>query len=156
MKYYHVFGRKCYILADRDLRTKLDPKSDEGIFLGYSTNSRSYRVFNTRTEVMMESINVMVDESIKEAYVTKDVETSIPMNDVSEDNAEPSANLESEVRKHADKGPSIRIQKDRPKDLIIGNFNGGVTKISREMVSNACFVSKFEPKNVKEALTDEF
>lgn len=24
------------------------------------------------------------------------------------------------------------------------------------MVSNSCFVSKFEPKNVKEALTDEF
>jgi hypothetical protein len=37
---------------------KFDSKSDEGIFLGYSTNSRAYRVFNKRTETVMESINV--------------------------------------------------------------------------------------------------
>jgi len=41
---------------------KFDSKSDEGIFLGYSTNSRAYRVFNKRTETVMESINVVVDD----------------------------------------------------------------------------------------------
>ncbi|KAK2453398.1 gag-protease polyprotein [Trifolium repens] len=35
VKYFHVFGSKCYILADREQRRKMDPKSDEGIFLGY-------------------------------------------------------------------------------------------------------------------------
>jgi len=49
VKYFHVFGSKCYILADRDYRRKMDPKSDEGIFLGYSTNSRAYRVYNSKT-----------------------------------------------------------------------------------------------------------
>jgi hypothetical protein len=39
-----------------------DSKSDEGIFLGYSINSRAYRVFNKRTETVMESINVVVDD----------------------------------------------------------------------------------------------
>ena len=43
-----------------------------------------------------------------------------------------------------------------PKELIIGDPNRGVTTRSREIVSNSCFVSKIEPKNVKEALTDEF
>lgn len=57
-----------------------------GNFLGYSTNSRAYKVFNPITKVMMESINV-VDDSIKEAYVTEDVGTSILMNDVLEDTA---------------------------------------------------------------------
>ena len=52
--------------------------------------------------------------------------------------------------------PSIRIQKDHPKDLIIGDPNSGVTTRSRENISNSCFVSKVEPKNVKEALTDEY
>jgi hypothetical protein len=37
---------------------KFDHKSDEGIFLGYSTNGRAYKVFNKRIETMMESINV--------------------------------------------------------------------------------------------------
>jgi hypothetical protein len=41
---------------------KFDSKSDKGIFLGYSTNSRAYRVFNKRIETIMESINVVIDD----------------------------------------------------------------------------------------------
>jgi hypothetical protein len=44
---------------------KFDPKSDEGIFLGYSTNSRAYIVYNTITKTMMESINVVIDYEIR-------------------------------------------------------------------------------------------
>src|SRR4051812_43910251 len=62
VKYFHVFGSKCYILTYRDQRRKMDSKSDEGIFLGYSTNIGAYRGFNIRTQVMMESINVVVDD----------------------------------------------------------------------------------------------
>lgn len=54
------------------------------------------------------------------------------------------------------KEPSIRIQKDHSKELIIGDLNIGVTTRSRESISNSCFVSKVEPKNIKEALIDEF
>lgn len=39
VKYFHVFGSKCYILADREQRRKMNPKSDEVIFLGYSTKT---------------------------------------------------------------------------------------------------------------------
>nr|GEZ28937.1 reverse transcriptase domain-containing protein [Tanacetum cinerariifolium] len=38
-------------------------KGDECIFVGYSTQSRVYRVFNKRTRVIMESIHVNFDES---------------------------------------------------------------------------------------------
>lgn len=62
VKYFHVFGSRCYILADHEQRRKMDPKSDEGIFLGYYTNNRAYRVFNSRTKVMMDSINVVMDD----------------------------------------------------------------------------------------------
>nr|GFC55476.1 hypothetical protein [Tanacetum cinerariifolium] len=37
-------------------------KGDECIFVGYSTHSRAYRVFNKRTRVIMESIHVNFDE----------------------------------------------------------------------------------------------
>lgn len=49
-------------MHDRDYRQKLDTKSDEGIFLGYSTTSRAYRVFNKRTHFVMESIDVTIKE----------------------------------------------------------------------------------------------
>jgi hypothetical protein len=56
----------------------MDPKSDEGIFLGYSTNNRVYRVFNSRTKVVMESINVVIDDLFTDrvANVEPDVGTS--------------------------------------------------------------------------------
>ncbi|XP_024200303.1 uncharacterized protein LOC112203592 [Rosa chinensis] len=58
-----VFGSPCYILRDREQLGKFDARSDDGIFLGYSTNSRAYRVYNKRTRIVMESINVSIDDS---------------------------------------------------------------------------------------------
>jgi len=79
VKYFHVFGSKCYILADREHRRKMDPKSDEEIFLGYSTNSRAYRVFNTITKSIMKSINVVIDDASVDTIldVEPDVVTSV-------------------------------------------------------------------------------
>jgi len=54
------------------------------------------------------------------------------------------------------KGPSIRVQINHPQELIIGDPDQGIrTRRTNDIVSNSCFVSKFEPKNVKEALTDD-
>ena len=44
MKYFRVFGSKCYILNDQENLGKFDAKSDEGIFLGYFISSQAYRV----------------------------------------------------------------------------------------------------------------
>src|ERR1044072_4269712 len=66
VKYFHIFGSRCYILADREQRRKMDPKSEEGIFLGYSVSRRAYRVYNIRSKVMMESMNFVVDDSPEE------------------------------------------------------------------------------------------
>nr|GFC02631.1 Gag-Pol polyprotein [Tanacetum cinerariifolium] len=44
-------------------------KGDECIFVGYSTQSRAYRVFNKRTRVIMESIHVNFEELPQKALV---------------------------------------------------------------------------------------
>ena len=44
-------------------RSKLDDKSEKGIFLGYSTQSKGYRVYNLRTKKLMISRDVEFDES---------------------------------------------------------------------------------------------
>ncbi|CAL8992110.1 unnamed protein product, partial [Prunus brigantina] len=36
--------------------------SNRGIFLGYSTSSRAYRVYNCRSRTIIESINVTIDD----------------------------------------------------------------------------------------------
>ena len=72
VKYFRIFGSKCYILNDRENLDKFDAKSDEGIFLGYSTNSRAYRVYNKRTKTVMKSINVVIDDTISEKDIDDD------------------------------------------------------------------------------------
>ena len=49
IKYFRIFGRKCYIKKDDDIG-KFDPKSNEGMFLGYSLKSKAYICFNVRTK----------------------------------------------------------------------------------------------------------
>ncbi|KAJ9551027.1 hypothetical protein OSB04_015072 [Centaurea solstitialis] len=61
--YFRVFGCKCYVLNDRDDLGKFEPKSDESIFIGYSYNSKAYRVFNKRTRTILESSNVDFSET---------------------------------------------------------------------------------------------
>ncbi|GKA05513.1 retrovirus-related pol polyprotein from transposon TNT 1-94 [Tanacetum coccineum] len=63
LEYFKVFGSKCFILNTKDYLTKFDPKSTEGIFLGYSPNSKAYVVLNRETMRVEESLNVKFDES---------------------------------------------------------------------------------------------
>ena len=45
VKYFHVFGAKCYTLKDDEQLGKFESKAHEGIFLGYSLESKAYRVY---------------------------------------------------------------------------------------------------------------
>ena len=46
--YLRVFGCKCFILNTKDNLENFNSKADERIFLGYSTSSKAYRVFNKK------------------------------------------------------------------------------------------------------------
>nr|GEW20846.1 retrovirus-related Pol polyprotein from transposon TNT 1-94 [Tanacetum cinerariifolium] len=62
VKFFHIFGSLCYIVRDGENLDKMKGKGDACIFVGYSTQSRAYRVFNKRTRVIVESIHVNFDE----------------------------------------------------------------------------------------------
>ena len=64
IKYFRIFGSDCYILCDRENLKKFDAKSDKGYFLGYSSTSRAYRVYNLRTKTVMESSNVVINDKL--------------------------------------------------------------------------------------------
>ncbi|KAJ9544847.1 hypothetical protein OSB04_024554 [Centaurea solstitialis] len=63
IEHLHIFGCVCYILNNKDNIGKFDSKSDDGIFLGYSSISKTYRVFNKRRQAIEETIHVKFDES---------------------------------------------------------------------------------------------
>nr|GEU38414.1 hypothetical protein [Tanacetum cinerariifolium] len=62
VKFFHIFCSLCYIVRDGKNLDKMKEKGDARIFIGYSTHSRAYRVFNKRTRVIVETIHVNFDE----------------------------------------------------------------------------------------------
>nr|GEU57477.1 retrovirus-related Pol polyprotein from transposon TNT 1-94 [Tanacetum cinerariifolium] len=62
VKFFYIFGSFCYIVRDGENLDKIKEKGDGCIFVGYSTQSRAYRVFNMRTRVIVETIHVNIDE----------------------------------------------------------------------------------------------
>ena len=72
MSYVHIFGSICYILNDREHLGKFDAKSDTGVFLSYSTSSKASRVYNMRTQTIMELANVVIDDSCDFSKFSKD------------------------------------------------------------------------------------
>ena len=63
ISFLHIFGYKCFILNNKDNLGKFDPKADDGIFLGYSSISKDFRVFNKRRQTVEKMIHVTFDES---------------------------------------------------------------------------------------------
>ncbi|KAI3505818.1 hypothetical protein L1887_28103 [Cichorium endivia] len=62
VKFLHIFGCRCFILNLKDHLTKFNDKSEEGIFLGYSQDSKAYRVMNKRTRKIEETFNLSFDD----------------------------------------------------------------------------------------------
>ncbi|KAH9744000.1 hypothetical protein KPL70_003507 [Citrus sinensis] len=89
--YFKVFGCKCFVLNTKDNLGQFDPKSDVGIFLGYSNSSKAYRVYNKRTLVLEESMHVTFDEtnpSSTEKVIVDDNAEEEQQEEASNDNQE--------------------------------------------------------------------
>ncbi|GJR67030.1 retrovirus-related pol polyprotein from transposon TNT 1-94 [Tanacetum coccineum] len=57
------FGCPVIILNTIDHLGKFDDKANEGFFVGYSINSKAFRVFNSRTRIVEENMHVQFSEN---------------------------------------------------------------------------------------------
>ncbi|GJW23022.1 putative ribonuclease H-like domain-containing protein [Tanacetum coccineum] len=57
------FGCPVTILNTIDHLDEFDRKVDEGFFVGYSLNSKAFRVFNSRTRIVEENLHVKFNEN---------------------------------------------------------------------------------------------
>ncbi|GJV40433.1 putative ribonuclease H-like domain-containing protein [Tanacetum coccineum] len=58
LSFMRPFGCHVTILNTLDYLGKFDGKSDEGFFIGYSLNSKAFRVYNIRTRKVEENLHV--------------------------------------------------------------------------------------------------
>nr|GEV01313.1 hypothetical protein [Tanacetum cinerariifolium] len=63
LSFMRPFGCPVTILNTIDHLGKFDRKADEGFFVGYSTNSKVFRVFNSRTRIVEENMHVKFSEN---------------------------------------------------------------------------------------------
>ncbi|GJR22106.1 retrovirus-related pol polyprotein from transposon TNT 1-94 [Tanacetum coccineum] len=62
LSFFHVFGALCYPTNDSENLSKLQPKVDIGIFIGYAPTKKAFRIYNRRTRRIIETIHVDFDE----------------------------------------------------------------------------------------------
>ncbi|GJS06519.1 integrase, catalytic region, zinc finger, CCHC-type containing protein [Tanacetum coccineum] len=124
-----IFDYWIYVMIEiRDGKNldKMKEKSDACIFVGYSTQSKAYRVFNKGTRMIVETIHVNFDELPQMAsdYVSSDpvhnVRLRTPVQEQGETSSRhvDSSNMHTFYQHH----PSAqRWTKDHPLEQVIGN-----------------------------------
>ncbi|MCO5591502.1 hypothetical protein L7F22_045486 [Adiantum nelumboides] len=73
VSYLRVFGCLAYAHIPQQLRGKLDDKAVKCIFVGYSSGSKGYRLYNPATNKIFESRDVIFAETTAQPMVAFDV-----------------------------------------------------------------------------------
>ena len=179
ISYFHQFGCTCYILNNKLYLKKFDAKAQRGIFLGYSERSKAYRVYNSETLCVEESMHVKFDDKELEDKTSKQgesfAEIQVPEatpepDQIAESEDSPEAEPTSEAQDEAasDEAQDGSHQADpprntfkhkssHPEELIIGNKDSPRRTRShfRQEESMIGLISMIEPTTVDEALSDD-
>jgi len=104
ISYFHQFGCTCYILNNKVYLKKFDAKAQREIFLYYSERSKAYKVYNSETQCVEESMHIKFDDKEPVSKIPKLVESfaDIQVFEESDDSprAEPTPDAHNEEAFH--------------------------------------------------------
>lgn len=70
LSYFRVFGSSGFYRVDDSKRSKLDPKANRCLFLGYSETSKAYRVWDYKLNRVVITRSVVLNEQPPDSYKT--------------------------------------------------------------------------------------
>nr|GEV29727.1 integrase, catalytic region, zinc finger, CCHC-type, peptidase aspartic, catalytic [Tanacetum cinerariifolium] len=178
-----INGKK-YMLITRDGENmdKMKEKGDRYILMGYSTQSKGYRIYNKRTRMIFESIHIRFDEikEVSETSVANNTSGLVPQQQkVSDynnhelvpqrqkasdyDNPDPSTSAPStHTNIHAEENHNDQVEEGEhvQDDEFTNPFYAPAQEVAEssshnidpEMCMYALTVSTAEPKNIKETM----
>ncbi|GJV68646.1 putative zinc finger, CCHC-type containing protein, partial [Tanacetum coccineum] len=135
IKHLHIFGYTCYLTRDGENLDNMKEKGDPCILVGYSTQSKGYRVYNKRTRFIVESIHLGFDEikEMSETSVANDTSGLVPQRQKASDydNPDPAPELQN-VSSSAD----TTVPSQQELDLLFGPlydefFNDGTSRVNK-------------------------
>jgi len=179
ISYFYQFGCTCYILNNKLYIKKFDAKAQRWIFLGYSEWSKAYRVYNSETLYVQESLYIKFDdkepgsetleqdESYADIQVTEDT-TEPDQSEEYEDNPYAERTSEAQDEVDSDKAQDGSQQENQSKntfkyksshleDQIIGNKDSPrrTRSFFKQEESMIGLLSVIEPTTVDEVLSDD-
>jgi len=160
ISYFHIFGCYCYILNNKEKLGKFDPKSDKAIFLGYSTTSKGYRVYNLKTQTVQISMHAIFDEYDEHSQLKESEDIEVPtlqnvliQNTVSTVEKEDDQNVQDQTLQSPPR--SWRMVGDHLVDQIIGSTTDGIKTRLSFQDNNMTMISQLEPTSINEAIIDD-
>nr|GEZ79078.1 hypothetical protein [Tanacetum cinerariifolium] len=151
VKFFHIFGSLCYIVRDGKNLDKMKEKGDACIFVGYSTQSRAYRVFNKRTRVIVETIYVNFDEmpQMESDHVSSDPVPQCPITALEHDSLIPGPQSQENV--HQATGI---VTTSNELDLLFSPMFDELLNGSTQVVSKSSAVTTADAPNQSETITE--
>nr|GEV18927.1 retrovirus-related Pol polyprotein from transposon TNT 1-94 [Tanacetum cinerariifolium] len=132
---------------------KMKEKGDQCILVGYSTQSKGYRVYNKRTRMIVESIHIRFDEikEVSETSVANNTLGLVPQRHKASDYDNPDpVPQRQDVYSSAD----ADVPSQQELDMLFGRLYDEFFNADPKMCMYALTVSTAEPKNIKEAMAD--
>jgi len=168
ISYFHQFGYTFYILNNKVYLKKFNTKAQRGIFLGYSERSKTYKMYNSETQCVEESMHIKFDDKEPESEIPELVECFADIQ-VFEESSEPNQTLESDESLKAEPTPeahdeeatqsknTFKYKSSHPEDLIIGNKESPRRTRSHFIQEESMLglLSVIEPATVDETLSDD-
>ena len=156
VSHLRVFGCTAYAHVPSSERKKLDEKAEKLRFVGYSKNSKGYRLFNEATRQLVTRRDVTFNETDFISH-TKEVDTQIVESEQieSEETVGDDSDRQTEVnqteesrRSERQRQPPVRFGYDEYADTMT------VEHEVHHVAYNVCQI--IEPRTMEEALTSEY
>ncbi|CAL2243102.1 unnamed protein product [Prunus armeniaca] len=140
IKHLKVFGCICYTHVPSPLRQKFDDKARKGVFMGYGSFEKGYRVYDLQSKKIVLSRSVIFSEE-KSWNWKSDQEESVPIPfNLEGDEIEDENNEIQHDRTQFDNGGSSHL------NSIVGDLV--------ENIYARCHMCVIEPENYQEAAGD--
>nr|GFA16347.1 hypothetical protein [Tanacetum cinerariifolium] len=144
VKFFHIFGSLCYIVRDGENLDKMKEKGDACIFVGYSTQSRAYRVFYKGTRVIVETVHVKFDElpQIVSGHVSSNPVPQCPITALEHDSLSPGPQSQENVPQVAG-----TVTTSNELDLLFSSMFDELLNGSTQVVSKSFAVTTADAPN---------